>query len=290
MIQRRKRKNLRLGSIAPLTAVLLVPLLTFVALAVDVGYIALAKTQLQSAADTAALAAAAQMITSEGATGQTKARDHAKNFAAANMAASDRVLLDVNADVEFGFWDSSSRSFLPPGSSGDPNVIVNAVRVRAHRDSNNTAGPVRLFFARVLGIDEWDLQAESIAFAPSPARGRKQGGMGTRFLIDDEMFDTDEPAIEALANKLGKKPDDLLKAKDEKSEKKTDWFLDIPAGVRLELPTGQVGDEALLDIAANMGKPDLPQYRLLTGQIMCDSYTSTRRVRAIKCRNTAEDR
>ncbi|MGL4550338.1 MAG: pilus assembly protein TadG-related protein, partial [Gemmataceae bacterium] len=48
----------RTGSILPLLALTIVGLLTLVALAIDLGMLAVARTQCQSAADTAALSGA----------------------------------------------------------------------------------------------------------------------------------------------------------------------------------------------------------------------------------------
>ena len=48
----------RRGSVLPLVVISLVALVGFVALAIDVGLIAVAKTQAQNAADTAAMSAA----------------------------------------------------------------------------------------------------------------------------------------------------------------------------------------------------------------------------------------
>ena len=67
-------------------------------------------------------------------------------------------------------------------------------------------------------------------------------GTGTRFLIDDEMFDTDIPEIENLAAAYGTTSAALL------SDSDGDWFIDMPPGEVLELPTGQIGDEALFAI------------------------------------------
>ena len=49
----------RVGMVLPLLAVSMVALLSFVALAVDVGMLAVARTQCQNAADAAAMAGAA---------------------------------------------------------------------------------------------------------------------------------------------------------------------------------------------------------------------------------------
>ena len=53
------RKSSRRGTILPLVAVSMVTLLGFIALAIDLGMVMVAKTQLQNAADAAAFAARA---------------------------------------------------------------------------------------------------------------------------------------------------------------------------------------------------------------------------------------
>src|SRR5437868_14319284 len=51
----------RRGAIIPLFAILLIPLLGMLAFSIDIGYIALVKTDLQTAADSAALAGAEKL-------------------------------------------------------------------------------------------------------------------------------------------------------------------------------------------------------------------------------------
>jgi len=53
----------RRGAIIPLGAVLMIPLMGMLAFAVDTGYIVMARSELQNAADAAALAAAEQLNT-----------------------------------------------------------------------------------------------------------------------------------------------------------------------------------------------------------------------------------
>lgn len=72
--------------------------------------------------------------------------------------------------------------------------------------------------------------------------GKPTGSSQFRFLLDDELIDSDVPTIEALAQKLGVPSDQLI------SDMDGDGFIDIPPGSVLELPTGQVGDEGLFDI------------------------------------------
>src|SRR5437660_1508861 len=52
----------RRGAVAPLMSILLIPFLAMAAFAVDIGWIVLAQSELQNAADAAALAAAQQLM------------------------------------------------------------------------------------------------------------------------------------------------------------------------------------------------------------------------------------
>src|SRR5262249_38726076 len=53
----------RRGAIIPLAAILMIPLMGMLAFAIDTGYIIMARSELQNAADAAALAAAEQLST-----------------------------------------------------------------------------------------------------------------------------------------------------------------------------------------------------------------------------------
>ena len=120
-------------------------------------------------------------------------------------------------------------TFTPGNNSPD------AIKVVLHRSSDNN-NPLGLFFARVLGHNTAGVSAAAIATGPSEGQGPQ-----FRFLLDDEMFDTDVPSIEDLADSLQVDPEDLL------SDGDGDGFIDIPGGSTLELPTGQVGDEGIFD-------------------------------------------
>jgi hypothetical protein len=198
--------------------------MAFLALAVDLGYIGYERTRCQQAADAASHAAACRLMNDRGAL--AAARQDAIAYAAANMPNAGAVLAE--SDVSFGTWDSNLRSFTP--NTPEPN----AVRAIARRsDANGNA--IRLFFAPVIGYSRAQVSAEAITMFPTPGRPE------FRFLIDDEMIDSDEPAIEALARRHGKTPDAII------SDKDNDGWIDLPPGEQVELPTGQVGDEALFD-------------------------------------------
>ena len=240
----RRRTNTRLGQrlrptpeasergvVAVITAIMMVVLLGMAAFAIDVGHLYAVRADLQTAADAAALAAAEE-LPHAGTVIKT-----ARQYGTLNYPEPGIVV--TGSDVVLGSWDTETRTFFPNVSPR------NAVQVTARRSAVN-ANPVELWFAPVLGIDEADVEAIAIAF--------RSGGTHTRFLIDDEMFDTDIPVIEQLAASLGVSSADLLADSD------GDWFIDLydlAGPVVLELPTGQVGDEALFDI-------DHPQFAFST--------------------------
>ena len=63
------------------------------------------------------------------------------------------------------------------------------------------------------------------------------------------MIDSDVPVIEDLANSIGIGSEDII------SDLDGDWFIDLwqhcaPVSCQFELPTGEVGDEALFDMTS----------------------------------------
>jgi len=135
-----------------LSMLLITFLLGMVAFAVDIGYIVLVRTQLQVAADSAAMSAAASMGRPFGDVFAI-----ADQYAGYHAAGSKPVELDPD-DVELGLWDTETRTFTPTPSAG------NAVRVVARRDAK-AGGEVPLFFARVLGTSSFDMTASAVAMA-----------------------------------------------------------------------------------------------------------------------------
>ncbi len=130
----------------------MVVMVGLVAFAVDVGRITLTRTQLQVAADAAAMAAAANLGRSE--------RDifaAAQEYAAYHSAGGKHVELSPD-DVEIGTWDSQRREFAPGGGVG------NAVRVTARR-SDRSGGKVPLFFGVVFNRMSFSSRASAVAMA-----------------------------------------------------------------------------------------------------------------------------
>ena len=154
----------RRGHIIVLTALFLILMLGMVAFAIDIGHLLMARTELQRAADAAALAAAWQLVgegTPEADPIRTvlQARSSAYDFAAANSVCGSPLLVDP-ADVQVGrLLDHED----PAGELSFANASeANAVEVRVVR-SNALNGEVPFFFAPVFARHS----ASSLAVARS---------------------------------------------------------------------------------------------------------------------------
>ncbi|MBU4270611.1 MAG: VWA domain-containing protein [Planctomycetes bacterium] len=153
MKRSRSKPNIRRrGVMAVLAAITLVMLLGFIAFAVDIGYIGVVRTQLQTAADAAALAAAGSSGRSQAEMVQT-----AQEFADANMVAGRHVQLNAG-DVEFGSWDAGANTFIPLPSG----QLGTAVKVTV-RTSADSGGETALFFGRLFGLSSLAQQASAVA-------------------------------------------------------------------------------------------------------------------------------
>jgi hypothetical protein len=131
----------------------LVMLLSFVALAVDAGYIYVSRSQMQWAADAAALAGASMLEE-----GETHVRARAVECAESNKVAGSHVT-DQEVTVTIGNWEWSDRAFSP--ATGAEVITPNAVRVEGVRTD------VPLFLAPVMGIDTTDLNRDATALVGS---------------------------------------------------------------------------------------------------------------------------
>jgi Flp pilus assembly protein TadG len=186
----RQQRTTRRGAIAPLTALLMIPLMGMVAFAVDMGLITHTQNELQSAADAAALAGAGKLSSGfvnyyspgQSSANQTTILDNAKssaktaakNFASYNSAGGVSSLTLLDADITLGFTDSSG-NFTPLASGNavaDPSGtgasqatytgFPNTVKVVMRRDSSAN-GALGLYFAPVLGISSQSLTATAAA-------------------------------------------------------------------------------------------------------------------------------
>jgi hypothetical protein len=160
-------ENLKRRGIGSLWVVLTLPIVIgLLGLVIDSGYAYLTSSQLQNAADAAALAAAAQLRS----TGDTSAPiAKAQEIALLNTAAAKTVVL-ASSDVVCG------RYYLP-GDSTDKlgfypaETPLNAVQVTARRTTDSAHGPLALLFGPIFGINSIEVSSVAIAMTDSKAPG-----------------------------------------------------------------------------------------------------------------------
>lgn len=156
------------GVVAIYVGLLIFVFLFIAALAVDIGYMLVGKTELQRTADAAALAATRQLgyiyegmsypaqQSYDSTADELVIKAAAINVASQNKTAGASVVLNPE-DVEIGTWDQSrSPRFLKGPMSPD------AVRVTARKDGTTNA-PISTFFARIFGINSVGVTLHAVA-------------------------------------------------------------------------------------------------------------------------------
>lgn len=163
----------RHGAIAPLAAIMMIFVIGMVAFAVDIGWIVLAKTNLQNTADSAALAGADPLmngyvqynLASTNALKTTvlnatlvSARTRAKQYAGYNSAGGVSSLALNDSDIEFGFLDAKNNYTPMPTYTGFPNTIKVTMRL-----DNQANKPLNLFFGPAMGTKTTNVNATASA-------------------------------------------------------------------------------------------------------------------------------
>ena len=148
-----------------MVAVLLVVLLGCVALAVDIGYLYVARAELQRTADAAAMAGAQALARgSDNPFGEyllaESVYSQAESYASLNSAAQQGVVLDRNTDITIGFLPNPHD--LNTTMQSVALDYANAVQVIARRSANN-GGEIPLFFAPLWGINSSSVSASATA-------------------------------------------------------------------------------------------------------------------------------
>jgi hypothetical protein len=144
----------RRGQVVLLSPILFLVLLAVLALAVDIGAIALEKARMQNGADAAVLAAVG-VLTEERSDGSTEADARA----AATSAAQELVSANApgaSLQLEFGVL-SESGDFTPVSVD----TVATEVRAADARDDGAPGGPLALFFAPIFGVRSCDVSAEA---------------------------------------------------------------------------------------------------------------------------------
>lgn len=151
----------------------------FASLGVDLARVQVVKTELQNAVDAAALAAARDL-----ANGTTSAQATAIAVAAQNKADEQSVVLTASTDIEFGTWNSSSKTFTV--LTGSAASSANAVRITARR-TTATGNPIPLTFAQMIGQRTCNATARAIGYR-TPSSGGYIGISLTR-MYNTARFD-----------------------------------------------------------------------------------------------------
>jgi hypothetical protein len=139
MPQFRKRQQ---GAVAIIVGLSIVILVGMLALVIDLGHLYIAKTELQNAADAAALAGAKELVGT--ADGVTAARDKAKEFASANNYDFSKPVVITDGDISFGASPTG-----PWDDGADPS---NKFFIKVDTRDNPNLGDLDTWFAPVLGL------------------------------------------------------------------------------------------------------------------------------------------
>ena len=110
-------------------------LCAFVSLAVDIGRVQVAKTELQAGADSAALYGAAGLSESVSVSGILS---RCETAAGENNAAGTPITLVQAEDIEMGTWNDTTGEFVI--RTGADRVNSNAVRVATRRTQTPSSG------------------------------------------------------------------------------------------------------------------------------------------------------
>ncbi|RQQ55177.1 TadG family pilus assembly protein [Burkholderia stagnalis] len=191
------------GSIALFFLLFLIPLLSFGALAIDVAWVAIARNQLQNAADAAALAGAdAMMSPSGGALNWSQAASAANGVIAQNSAAGAPL---SSGTVATGYWSMTRSPAGMQATTITPGAYdVPAVQVTVSRAPGVNGGSIPLLLGGLLGIPGASGSATAVAVLAAPG-GVAAGGLFP-VAIDQCVYNqywnaaTNQPLINPLTN------------------------------------------------------------------------------------------
>lgn len=153
----RSEQEPRRGAMLVFILGLLTVILAMVVFTVDVAFMQLARTELSAAVDAAAKAAAGELSRTNG--DEAAATTAGINVAAMNKVAGAPLQLEA-VDFEFG------QAVQQPDGTWEFNQGVTpytSVRVTGEKSESKPSGPVNLFFAPILGTNNFTPVAEAVA-------------------------------------------------------------------------------------------------------------------------------
>ncbi|MGU7772000.1 TadG family pilus assembly protein [Burkholderia sp. MR1-5-21] len=191
------------GSVALFFLLFLIPLLSFGALAIDVAWVAVARNQLQTAADAAALAGADKLLSSGAATLSWAQAASAANGAVALNSAAGAPL--STGTVATGYWNLTGSPATMQATTVTPGVYdAPAVQVTVSRAAGVNGGTIPLLLGGLLGIPGASGSATAVAVLAAPG-GIASGGLFP-LAIDQCIYNqywstaTNQPLINPLTN------------------------------------------------------------------------------------------
>lgn len=174
------------GVIAIVVALLTTVLIGFAALAVDLSYVFVVRNELQNAADAAALSGAGKLYGSNSGPNWSDAELQSTSTARMNRASAQLI---QDPFVSVGYWNMDGDPKGIQSSATVPTASdLPAVRVEVRKSQTSRDGAVRPFFASIIGKNELDVVAASIAAVSAPSY------VGTSalfpFVLSKCMYDT----------------------------------------------------------------------------------------------------
>jgi len=170
--QSRAKTKRESGAILPFFMIAFFALLAFAALSTETGRVWQTKSQIQAAADAAALAGAGNLLSPDfTAVDEGGARAAAIAYGAQHSALNTNLTIAAT-DVEAGSWDMASQTFTALPGNTDPDVM-RSVRVTVRRDEN-VNGPIDTVLGRILGVNSISVDTDAVAewgFAGTGAAG-----------------------------------------------------------------------------------------------------------------------
>lgn len=152
--------NNQSGAMAVMVALALLVILSAAALAVDIGYIARVRVELQKTADAGALAGANVLGLS--ATPDWSAAQAASISIVQQNKAEGQLLADCQ--VNYGYWSLTAKT-LPLKSSGSTptSTDAKAIQVEVAKKDGHNGGPLKMLFAPIFGVNTWPVTARAVA-------------------------------------------------------------------------------------------------------------------------------
>jgi len=140
------------GWVSPFSLIMIISMLSVLGVATEYANIVRTKTQLQTASDSVALAAAQSMDNA------TVGRTYGMELAALYFGSADENVTLQSSDIEFGTWDTTNETFTASV------VSVNAVQVTAEV-SEARGNPLITAFSGLSGLGSTDITTESVVIA-----------------------------------------------------------------------------------------------------------------------------